>query len=113
MSDDFKVGILSLGMSINEKDVEHLAKLARISLTDQEKKEFIVELPKIVAFVDQLNGLAKGENNEQEKLAVLSDLRADEPKSSGLIINDLEKLAPAWRDNQLEVPAVFGEEHHG
>jgi aspartyl-tRNA(Asn)/glutamyl-tRNA(Gln) amidotransferase subunit C len=42
-------------MPINLKDVEYVAKLARLKLSEEEKKKFQKELDKIIRYIDQLN----------------------------------------------------------
>ncbi len=42
-------------MSITKKDVEHIAKLARIELTDAEKEKFEKDLSGILDFINKLN----------------------------------------------------------
>ena len=44
-------------MSITKKDVEHVAKLARLALTEEEKETFTRQLAKILTYVEQLNKL--------------------------------------------------------
>lgn len=40
---------------INIKDVEHVAKLARIELSEDEKEKFAKQLGAIIEYIDQLN----------------------------------------------------------
>ncbi len=42
-------------MSISQKDVEHIANLARIKLSEEEKIKFTSELSDILNFVEKLN----------------------------------------------------------
>lgn len=42
-------------MSISPKDVEHIAQLARIELTEAEKQKFEKDLSVILEFVEKLN----------------------------------------------------------
>lgn len=41
-------------MSLSEKDVEHVARLARLALTDDEKKHFTNQLGSILDYVEKL-----------------------------------------------------------
>jgi len=95
--------------NLSSSEIEHLAKLTRISLTEEESKRFEVEMPKIVAFVEELQA-AKADVATQEKTKSLDELRPDEPKSNSLSLEELEALAPSWRQNQVEVPGVFESE---
>lgn len=44
-------------MAISIQDVEHVALLSRLELTDEEKKRYATELSRIFAHVEQLNEL--------------------------------------------------------
>jgi aspartyl-tRNA(Asn)/glutamyl-tRNA(Gln) amidotransferase subunit C len=44
-------------MGITEKDVEHVARLARLEITPEEKKKFTGQLAKILGHAAQLNEL--------------------------------------------------------
>lgn len=92
---------------LKPEEVEHLAKLARLSLSDDEKKEFSKQLPQIINFVDQLK---KADVEKSEHTGIgQNDLREDETGSDSLSLKQLEKLAPYWQKDQVEVPPVFGE----
>ena len=42
-------------MAITVKDVEHVAKLARLELTEKKKKKFTRQLGDVLKYVDQMN----------------------------------------------------------
>ncbi len=42
-------------MSISEKEIKHIANLARLDLTEHEEKEFGLQLGSILAYVEKLN----------------------------------------------------------
>ncbi len=44
-------------MKIGVKDVEYVARLARLKLSDEEKEEFTVQLNDILTYMDKLNEL--------------------------------------------------------
>ena len=44
-------------MTITRKDVDHVAKLARLELTGQEKEQYTVQIENILKFVDVLNAV--------------------------------------------------------
>ena len=98
---------------LSPEEIDHLAKLARITLSAEEKKDFAKQLPKILDFVDQLRAVpgVKDKSSSVDQAISLADLRADELSTNQLSLEDLKKLAPAWNDDQLEVPAVFGGEN--
>ena len=69
--------------SIDEKTVVHLAELARITLSDNEKKDFAKQLSNILEFFSQISEL----NTENVKptyhvLELKNVFREDEPRES-------------------------------
>lgn len=92
---------------ISPDDITHLAKLARLTLSAEEKKKFAKQLPGIVAFVEQLQGFSRG-SNETDQTTKLAQLRDDITLDNGLTLNQLKQLAPDWKNDQVVVPAVFG-----
>lgn len=44
-------------MIITRKDVDHVARLARLSLTEEEKERYTAQLESILEYVDKLNQL--------------------------------------------------------
>lgn len=44
-------------MSVSKKDVEHVAELARISFSEEEKEELIGDLNNVLKYVEKLNEL--------------------------------------------------------
>jgi aspartyl-tRNA(Asn)/glutamyl-tRNA(Gln) amidotransferase subunit C len=93
------------GLSASE--IDHLAKLARLALSDAEKEKFSLELPKIAEFVEALQ---KSEviTDSQKNAVRLEMLRDDVPGNSGLNLDQLKQLSPQWEKGQNVVPPVFG-----
>ncbi len=90
------------------EEVNHLAKLARLSLNTEEKNQFSKQLPEIIDFIDQLQSAEVTDVSETKAISQ-DQLRDDTEGSDSLSLEQLEKLAPKWQDNQVVVPAVFGE----
>jgi len=44
-------------MSISKKDVEHVARLARLALSEEEKDRYTTQLGSILQYIEKLNGL--------------------------------------------------------
>lgn len=103
------VGILNQDMAdLSREDIDHLAKLARISLSEDDHKTLERDLPKIVEFVDQITR-AKVDVTASAAKTGLSELRSDEPQNRTLSKEILKKTAPEFKDGFVQVPAVFAE----
>ena len=94
-------------MSITPKDVEHVARLARLELSDSEKDQFTDQLNAILKYAEKLNGLDT-ENVEPTShvLPITNVMRADEKRQS-LPIEKVLLNAPDEEDGQFKVPAVL------
>src|ERR1035438_10153730 len=90
-------------MSITRKDVEHVARLARLSLTEEEKEQYTAQLGQILGYVEKLSQLNtdgilptshvlplanvwredKAEPSTSETLGSPEDLLANAPEREG------------------------------
>ncbi len=93
---------------LKPEEVDHLAKLARVSLSKDESEQFSKQLPEILDFVDQLQD-AKVTDQPETNTVSQEQLRDDIEGGDSLTLDQLKKLAPQWQDNQVVVPPVFGE----
>lgn len=94
-------------MSITVKDVEHVANLARLALTDEEKEQFTGQLNAILKYAEKLNELdTTGVEPTSHVLPLANVMREDEPGTS-LPIEKVLRNAPEAEDDQFKVPAVL------
>lgn len=94
-------------MSLTIAEVEHIAKLARLNLSDEEKSRYREQLSSILDYVTMLQELdtssissASGVQPEE------CPLRVDDPRKP-MSTSELLENAPATTDNQFRVPPVF------
>lgn len=97
-------------MSVTKKDVEHIAKLARLKVTEGEAEHFTSQLNQILSYVEKLNEL------DTENIEPLSNpventnvFREDKLKPS---INTEEALrsAPDKDEEHFKVPKVINQD---
>jgi len=94
-------------MSITIKDVEHVANLARLELSDEEKTTFAGQLNAILKYAEKLNELnTDGIEPTSHVLPLANVMREDEVKPS-LPIEKVLLNAPEEEDGQIKVPAVL------
>ncbi len=93
---------------ISKKEVSHIAKLARIDLSDKEIGKFQKELSKILDYFDLLKG-ADTSNVEPAFHSVEAGLmRKDEEKpESAELMNNLVEAAPEKIKRHIKVKSVF------
>jgi len=90
---------------ITKNQIEHLAKLARLKLSEDEIEKISQDLTKILAYVEKINELDLGNIELLTNILEKLDLREDkpEPKDNSLIINNF----PEKEDNYLKVPKIL------
>lgn len=78
---------------ITRKEVEHVAQLARLELTDEEKERMTAQLDAILGYVDKLNQLdTSAVEPTTTVIPMVSVMREDEVRSS---LKQAEALANA------------------
>lgn len=94
-------------MEVTIKDVEHVAKLARLELSEEEKSQFTEHLNAILEYAGQLNELDTESVEPTSHVMVLSNvMRMDEVRPS-LPLDKVLLNAPNEEDGQIKVPAVL------
>lgn len=94
-------------MSITIKDVEHVAKLARLDLTEQEKHRFTDQLNAILKYADKLTELdTDGIEPTSHAMEIINVVRDDVTVASTPITKVLLN-APDEDEDQFKVPAVI------
>jgi aspartyl-tRNA(Asn)/glutamyl-tRNA(Gln) amidotransferase subunit C len=94
-------------MALTREQVQHIANLARLELSDEELERYRQQLSAILDYFEQLQTI------DTEKIppttgisAVEANLRADEPQTS-LDVEELLQNAPKQEARQFKVPPVF------
>lgn len=94
-------------MAINEEQVKHVAKLAKLSFSDDELTGFTDQLGKIIDMVEQLGEVdTEGvpfTSNVSETINVMREDVADE----GWSRDELMKNVPESEDGFIKVPAII------
>lgn len=94
-------------MSLTIEEVEHIAALARLALSDQEKNRYREQLSAILDYIAQLQSLdTSGISPTFSVLAPRQALRPDEARP-GLSLDELLHNAPETEEGQFRVPPVF------
>lgn len=97
---------------LDEKTVKHIAKLARIKLTETEEKKFQKELGAILNYINKLNEVnTDGVEPLYQTTGLVNSYRDDEPRGEFKMGEDLnQKLigqAPHQQDRFIKVKSVL------
>ena len=94
-------------MAITKKDVEYVARLARLKLSEAEKEQFTSQLGRIVGYVEKLNELnTEGVEPTAHILPMKNVTRPDETRSC-IDRETIIKLAPKTAEGFIKVPQVI------
>ena len=91
---------------ITIKDVEHVAKLARLALTEEEKEKFAPQLNAVLEYVDELNEVdTTGIEPMAHSIKISNVMREDEVKQD-FSREEMLKNAPEEEDGFFKVPKI-------
>lgn len=94
-------------MKITKQEVEYVARLARLELTEQEKELFTSQLSSILAYVDKLNELdTAGIEPTSHVIDISNVTRPDEP-CEGLSQDAALANAPDKAGGHFRVPKII------
>ncbi len=97
-------------MSLTQSDVEKIANLARLELTDEEKLQYQTQLSAILAYAERLNGLdLEGVLPTAHAVEQQNVLREDVAEAA-LTMDEVLLNAPQHADNQFVVQAVLDDD---
>jgi aspartyl-tRNA(Asn)/glutamyl-tRNA(Gln) amidotransferase subunit C len=95
--------------AISKQEVEHVAQLARLELSEEEKAQFTQQLDSILRFAQKLNELDTSQvTPTSHVLPLVNVLREDAPHES-LPVEEALKNAAEHQDRQVKVPSVLEE----
>lgn len=82
-------------MAITQKDVEQVARLARLALTDAEKERFTAQLGVILGYIEKLNELNTDGVEPTSHALPLSNVWREDRREAGTLGSPEEILANA------------------
>ena len=93
---------------ISEKEVKHIAKLARLGLKERELKKFQKELSSILDYIEKLKeaDVSKIEPISQT-IKIENVTREDESQKPKVKSQKLLRLAPETKNGYLKIKSVF------
>ena len=93
---------------LSTSDVEHIATLSRLSLSEAEKKKFAGQLSNVLNYVDELNEVdTKGVEVTSQVTGLTNVAEADKKRGCEMNYDEIASNAPEFRDGSFVVPGVF------
>jgi len=94
-------------MKITKKDVEHVAKLARLGLTEEEKEKFTVQLSNIIEYAETINKLDTSNIEPTSHSIPMSNIFREDKMKQFEDIESIMNNAPDKEDNMFRVPRIL------
>ena len=95
-------------MPVTIKDVEHVAKLARLEFSPEEKEKFTHQLNKILAYMEKLNELDTSKVEPLSHVIELTNVFRDDIVKPSYPVEEMLKNAPQKTEKFFKVPKVIG-----
>lgn len=93
---------------LSRDDVQHLAQLSSLALSDEEINNLQTDIGNILNYIEQLQKLDTSGVEPTYQVTDLENVwRDDEIDNYGISGEDLVALAPESIDNQIKVPKVL------
>jgi aspartyl-tRNA(Asn)/glutamyl-tRNA(Gln) amidotransferase subunit C len=87
-------------------NIDHVAHLARLALTAEEKAEFSTQLGDVLAYIEQLKKVDVSGVEPTAHAFPVYNVWADDVAQPGLSVEAALRNAPAQRNNMIVVPKV-------
>ena len=94
-------------MSVSIKEVEHIARLAKLKFNDTEKIKLQGELNKILEYIDTLNELDLDSVEPLDNINNTENVFREDIVKPGVTKEEALKNAPSKTDNFFKVPKVL------
>jgi aspartyl-tRNA(Asn)/glutamyl-tRNA(Gln) amidotransferase subunit C len=99
--------IEEIHMAVTIKDVEHIAKLAKLEFNEDEKAKFTEQFNEILAFMEKLNELDTSKVEPLSHVIELQNVFRDDAVKQSLPTEEALKNAPAKTEKFFKVPKVI------
>jgi aspartyl-tRNA(Asn)/glutamyl-tRNA(Gln) amidotransferase subunit C len=87
-------------------DIDHVANLARLALTPEEKATFSAQLGDVLAYIEQLKAVDVAGIEPTAHAFPLCNVWAEDVAQPGLPVEAALQNAPTQRDHMIVVPKV-------
>ena len=93
--------------TISTSDIQHLASLSSLALTDDEVDGLRQDLENIIGYIEQLGELDTAGVEPTYQVTGLENVWREDEIQPGISAEKLLELAPEKQNNQMKVPQVL------
>jgi aspartyl-tRNA(Asn)/glutamyl-tRNA(Gln) amidotransferase subunit C len=97
-------------VSIDKEEVRHVARLARIALTDEEVEELGDDLANIITWVEKIRGVATEDVPRTGHVYPLRNVAMDDEPHESLPRDEVLSPAPEPEEGRFGVPRIVEDE---
>lgn len=94
-------------MKITREQVEHVANLARLNLTEEEKVQMTTDMEAIIGFADQINSLDIADVKPTDHVIPINNVFRDDVAAPSMDREKLLSNAPNQENGCFSVPKVM------
>lgn len=94
-------------MAISLEEVEHIAMLARINITEEEKKEFAEQLSTVLQYAEKLNEINTEDTDPLYHILPIYNVFREDEIIESPDRNELFANAPVFQDGYFKVPKIL------
>ena len=87
-------------------DIAYVANLARLDLTEDEKKKFSVQLGEVLKYFERINEVDVTDVEPMAHAFPVYNIWDEDKAEEGFTVEEALKNAPARREDQIVVPKV-------
>lgn len=95
-------------MSVTIKDVEHIARLAKLEFSETEKEKFTHQFNDILKYMEQLNSVDTTNVEPLAQVIELNNVFRDDVVKPSISTEEALKNAPDKTEEHFKVPKVIG-----
>lgn len=95
-------------MSITKETIEHIATLARLSFSEEEKDVFVEQFQRIVEYVDVIQSLDLSDVEPLKHIGEAENVFREDESRPSLSLEEALGNAPKRNESFFKVPRVLG-----
>ena len=96
-------------MRLTLEQVEHIAELAKLSLTDEEKEDYREQLSAILDYADMLQQLDTSTISPTATVLPLQNVMREDHVTPSFSVEEILANAPEKQDDSFRVRAILGD----
>jgi aspartyl-tRNA(Asn)/glutamyl-tRNA(Gln) amidotransferase subunit C len=94
-------------MKLSTTEVEHIAKLARLKLTEAEKEKYSSQLSGILDYAEKLSAVDTADVKPTSQVTGLTNIMREDVVIESGIAEELVACAPQSVDGFVKIPKIF------